>query len=407
MMPDQPLPPADATSPPTSPATEPAATPPGTRRRRRFLIWAAVLAVFAAVFWWALRGRSPRGARPGAAPAPVAIRTAAAARSDLPIYLDAIGTVTPIATNSITSQVTGRIVSVHYREGQRVQRGDPLIDIDPRPFAATLVQAEGTLERDLHVLAQAQMDRDRYRAAWARQAIARQQLDDQEKLVLQAEATVKVDRGVVDFDRIQLGYCRIPAPISGRVGLRLIDPGNLVTANVGPVLAVITQLQPISVVFPISEDHLGDVLAQPDRGAGLPVEALDRVQSRRLADGRLITIDNQIDTTTGTVRLRAQFDNADEALFPNQFVNTRLQVTTLRGATVVPSGAIQRTGDTAFVYVVTGGRAHVQRVTAGAVAGELTQVTGVAPGATVAISGFERLRDGAAVMIAGPRPGTP
>lgn len=399
-MPDQPQLPVEASSPATSPATEPAAPPPGGRRRRRFLIWAAVLAVFTAVFWWALRGRAPRGARPGASPAPVAIRTAAAARSDLPIYLDAIGTVTPLATNSITSQVTGEILSVHYREGQRVRRGDLLVEIDPRPFAATLLQAQGTLERDRHVLDQARMDRDRYRAAWARQAIARQQLDDQEKVVLQAEATVKLDQGVVDYDRIQLGYCRITASISGRLGLRLIDPGNLATAGAGPVLAVITQVQPISVVFPISEDHLGDVLAQPDRGAGLPVEALDRVQSRRLAGGRLITIDNQIDTTTGTVRLRAQFDNADEALFPNQFVNTRLQVTTLRGATVVPSGAIQRTGEVAFVYVIAGGRAHVQHVTPGAVAGEQTQVTGVAPGATVATSGFERLRDGAPVVIA-------
>jgi len=388
---------------PSDPATSPAVSPPETpRRRRRFVIWAAVVAVFVAVFGWALRGRSPRSARPGATPAPVAIRTAAATRSDLPIYLDAIGTVTPVATDSITSQVTGRIVSVHYREGQRVRRGDPLIDLDPRPFAALLVQAQGTLERDLVVLDQARMDRDRFRAAWARQAIARQQLDDQEKVALQAESTVKVDRGVVDYDRIQLDYCRLAAPITGRVGLRLVDPGNLVTANAGPVLAVITQLQPISVVFPISEDHLGEVLAQPDRGEGLAVEALDRVQARRLADGRLITIDNQIDTTTGTVRLRAVFDNADEALFPNQFVNTRLQITTLRGATVVPSGAIQRTGDVVFVYRVADGRVHVQRVTPGAVAGELTQVTGVAPGAAVAVSGFEKLRDGAPVTIVGP-----
>jgi membrane fusion protein, multidrug efflux system len=389
-MPIEPLPPDEVASPPRK-----------RHRHRRFAIWAAIIAVFVAVFWWALRGRSTRAARHGA-PAPVAIRTAAAARSDLPIYLDAIGTVTPIATVSITSQVTGRVVAVHYEEGQRVRQGELLVDIDPRLFAALLLQAQGTLERDLHVLAQARMDRDRYRVAWSRRAIARQQLDDQEKLVRQAEGTVKLDLGTVEYNRVQLGYCRIASPITGRVGLRLVDPGNLVTANVGPVLAVITQLQPISVVFAISEDHLGDVRAQPDHGEGLPVEALDRVQARRLATGQLITIDNQIDTTTGTVRLRARFDNADEALFPNQFVNTRLLVTTLRGVTAVPSAAIQRNGDVAFVYLVEGGRVHVQRVTPGAVAGELAQVTGIAPGAVVATSSFEKLRDAAPVTIAGP-----
>lgn len=383
------------------PHTDAAPPPPRTpHRRRRFAIWAVVIAAFVAVFWWALRGRSTRGGGRGAAPAPVAIRTAAATRSDLPVYLDAIGTVTPIATVSITSQVTGRVFAVHYQEGQRVRRNEPLVDIDPRPFAALVMQAQGTLERDQHVLDQARMDRDRFRAAWARKAIARQQLDDQEKIVLQAEATVKLDRGTLEFNRIQLAYCRLASPISGRVGLRLVDPGNLVTANTGPVLAVVTQLQPISVVFAISEDRLGEVRAQPDHGAGLPVDALDRVQARRLATGQLITVDNQIDTTTGTVRLRARFDNADEALFPNQFVNARLRVTTLRGVTAVPSAAIQRNGEIAFVYLVAAGRAHLQRVTPGAVAGELTQVTGIAPGAVVAITSFEKLRDGAPVAEA-------
>ncbi len=380
--------------------------PPKPHRRRRFAIWAAVIAAFVAVFWWALRGRSTRGGKRGATPAPVAIRTAAATRSDLPIYRDAIGTVTPVATVSITSQVTGRVFAVHYQEGQRAGQGEPLVDIDPRPFAALLMQAQGTLERDLHVLGQARMDLDRYRAAWARKAIARQQLDDQEKVVRQAEGTVKLDRGAVEYDRIQLAYCRIASPITGRVGLRLVDPGNLVTANVGPVLAVVTQLQPITVVFAISEDYLGEVRAQPDRGAGLPVEVLDRVLARRLAIGQLIAIDNQIDTTTGTVRLRARFDNADEALFPNQFVNARLLVTTLRGVTAVPSAALQRNGEIAFVYLVAGGRVHLQRVTPGAASGELTQVTGVAPGAVVAITSFEKLRDGAPVVITGPQAGS-
>jgi membrane fusion protein, multidrug efflux system len=374
--------------------------PPERPRKRRFVIWAAVLCLFVGLLWWAMH-LGPSNPTRNAAMAPGAsIQTATAVRGDLPIYIDAIGTVTSIYTTSISSQVTGRVVAVHYQEGQLVRVGTPLIDIDPRPSAATLLQAQGTLERDLQVLAQARMDLERFRAAWARRAIAKQQLDDQEKLALQTEGTVKLDRGVVEFDTVQLDYCHITSPITGRVGLRLVDPGNLVVANAGTVLAVVTQLQPISVVFAISEDQLGEVLAQPEHGDGLPVQLFDRTKSKSLATGTLITIDNQIDTTTGTVRLRATFDNANEALFPNQFVNARLEVSTVRDATEVPSSALQRNGDVTFVYTIVGGHAHVQRVTPGVVAGDKTQVTGIAPGTIVANSSFEKLRDNAPVVIA-------
>ena len=366
------------------------------RRRRRFAIWAVVLLVFALVVWGAMRAGEKRKA-PAAAPPPVTVTTTTVTRGDLPIYIDAIGTVTPIYTASITSQATGSVVAVHYQEGQLVHKGTPLVDIDPRPLAAQLMQAEGTLERDQHVLEQARMDLERYRAAWSKHAIARQQLDDQEKLVLQAEGTVKLDQGLVEYDRVQLGYAHIVSPIDGRVGLRLVDPGNVVTANGTTVLAVITQEQPISVVFAISEDNLSRVLAQPDRGAKLPVELYDRIKANKLATGELITIDNQIDTTTGTVRLRARFDNGKGELFPNQFVNAKLLVTTLRGTAIVPSSAIQHDGQKAFVYAIEGGVAHMREVKPGPVTGEMTQVSGVDVGTVVANSSFEKLHDGAKI----------
>jgi membrane fusion protein, multidrug efflux system len=281
-----------------------------------------------------------------------------------------------------------------------VTRGTPLVDIDPRPFQATLLQAQGTLERDTHVLEQARMDLERYRAAWDKRAISKQQLDDQEKLVLQTEGTVKNDRGALQFDQVQLAYCHITAPIDGRVGLRLVDPGNLVTAGAATTLVVITQQQPISVVFTVSEDNLGDVVTQVREAHELPVLAFDRVRARQLASGTLTTIDNQIDTTTGTVKLRATFDNADEALFPNQFVNTKLLVRTLAGVTLVPSSAIQHDGTTAFVYAIANGRATVRQVTPGATEGDRSAVDGIPPGTVVANSSFEKLQDGSRVAVA-------
>ncbi|MDB4957398.1 MAG: putative Co/Zn/Cd efflux system rane fusion protein [Myxococcales bacterium] len=376
---------------------------PPARHRRRLLIWTVVI-VLVVVVMWRLRSQKRAVTPPRAMAAPVSVVTATATRSDMHVYLDSIGTVTPVYTVSIASQVTGRVMAVKYREGQLVQKGTPLVEIDPRPFQATLQQAEGTLERDTQVLAQAVMDRDRFRIAWAKRAIAKQQLDDQEKLVLQTEGTVKFDRGTVEFDKVQLAYCHIRAPITGRIGLRLVDPGNLVNANAGTVLAVITQLQPITVVFTLSEDSLSEVLEHTREGTQLPVDAFDRVKSRRLASGKLITIDNQIDTTTGTVKLRAVFDNKDAALFPNQFVNTKLLVSTVKQATVVPSSAIQRNGTATFVYVIQAERAHVRHVKTAVTDGDLTQVEGIAPGTVVANSSFEKLQDGSRIQLAPNNP---
>jgi multidrug efflux system membrane fusion protein len=241
---------------------------------------------------------------------------------------------------------------VHYREGQMVKKGDPLVDIDARPYEAQLAEAQGALERDQNLLAEAQMDLERYQQAWAKNAIPRQTLEDQEKLVLQDQGTVKNDEGTVQYDQVQVAYCHITSPITGRVGLRLMDPGNLVTANSTTTLVVVAQMQPITVIFTLAEDNLGQVLAQMRKGTKLSVEAWDRTNTTQVATGKLATVDNQIDTTTGTVKLRAEFQNANGALFPNEFVNTRLLVDTLQNQILVPSSAIQHNGDTAFVYLI-------------------------------------------------------
>jgi multidrug efflux system membrane fusion protein len=338
----------------------------------------------------------------------IAVTTATATKGSIGIYLDSIGTVTPVYTASITSQVDGLVVAVHYTEGQIVTKGDPLVDIDPRPYRATLLQAQGTLERDQNVLAQARMDLERYRAAWARNAIAKQILDDQEKLALQDEGTVKNDEGTVQYDQIQVEFCHITAPISGRVGLRLVDPGNVVQAAGTVTLAVITQLQPITVIFTIPEDSLGQVVARLNKKAKLPVDAFDRAGNTKIASGTLLTLDNQIDTTTGTVKGRALFANSNNALFPNQFVNTRLLVNTLQGVTLVPSSAIQQNGQASFVYVIQDNFAHMRSVQEGVTNGGVTQVTGIGPGDVVANSSFDKLQDNAKVAVSNtPASNTP
>jgi multidrug efflux system membrane fusion protein len=320
-------------------------------------------------------------------------------KGNIGVYLDAIGTVTPVYTASITAEVTGVLTDVHYTEGQIVKKGDALIEIDPRPYQAQLMQAEGTLERDTNLLAEAQMDMERYRTAWARNGINKQLLDDQEKIVLQDKGTVKNDQGTVNYDQVQLGFCHITAPISGRVGLRLVDPGNVVQAGQPTVLVVITQLQPITVIFTIAEDSLGQVQARLKQMHTLPVEAWDRAQAKQIATGKLITIDNQIDTTTGTVKARAQFANKDSALFPNQFVNTRLLVNTLQNATLIPMAAVQHNGQAAFVYVIAQNKAHLTAITVGVSNATTAQVTGIQPGVVLATSSFDKLQDGTAVSI--------
>jgi multidrug efflux system membrane fusion protein len=333
------------------------------------------------------------------APPKIPVTTATATKGNIGVYLDEIGTVTPVYTASITSQVSGQVVAVHFKEGQTVRRGDALIDIDARPYRATLLQAQGALERDENVLAQAKMDLQRYQDAWARRAIAKQQLDDQEKIVLQDEGTVKNDQGTVQYDEVQVEFCHIVAPISGRVGLRLVDPGNVVQASGTITLAVITQLEPITVIFTIPEDSLGPVQARLKKNAKLNVDAFDRTAQTKIASGTLLTLDNQIDTTTGTVKARSVFANKDDALFPNQFVNARLLVNTLQGVTLVPAAAIQQNGQSSFVYVIQDNVAHNRAVKVGVTDGGLTQVDGINPGDVVATSSFDKLQENTAVAI--------
>jgi len=394
---------------PTPPALPPPAPTrdtslPELKPKHRIWVWLVVLLVFGLAFWWVWHRSSSSSAAPaamgrGAFGGPVTVTTSTASQGQIGVYLSAIGTVTPVYTASIVSQVTGQITDVHFREGQLVQKGDPLVEIDPRPFQATLKVAEGTLERDTHLLAQAEMDLERYKAALARNAIARQQVDDQEKVVLQDRGTVKLDQGNVDFDRVQLGFAHIVAPITGRVGLRLVDPGNVVNSGSSTTLAVITQLQPITVVFTISEDNLQQVLSQLHKNQSLLVQAFDRAQSKLLSTGKLLTTDNLIDTTTGTVKMRAVFDNKDNALFPNQFVNTRLLVDTLHDVVLVDSSSIQHNGTQAFVWVIQDGKAQTRNITTGATDNNLTQVTGLNAGEVVAGSSFEKLQNGSKVNV--------
>ena len=384
------------------------APPPTSSRNKvvRVVVWIVLLLIFALGFFLVLRHHDETtksgaggGGRRGAGGGPVTLTVATATKGNIGVYLDAIGTVTPVYTASITSQVTGPVIAVHFTEGQVVSKGAPLIDIDPRPFQATLLQAQGTLERDEAILAQATMDRDRYREAWSRNAIPKQTLDDQEKIVLQDAGTLKNDQGTVAFDTVQLGYCHITAPISGRVGLRLVDPGNVVQASGGTTLAVITQLQPITVIFTIPEDQLGQVQPRIRQRAKLPVDAYDRAAMKKIGSGTLLTLDNQIDTTTGTVKARASFDNRDSLLFPNEFVNTRLLVNTLQGATIIPSSAIQQNGNTSFVYVIEDNTAHQRTVKRGVTEGNNTEVTGIDPGEVVADSSFDKLQDKAKIVV--------
>jgi multidrug efflux system membrane fusion protein len=382
----------------------PAPPPPSSRSKLvRIIVWIVLLLVFALGFFLVLRHHddTTKGAAPrrGLGGGPVTLTTATAQKGNIGVYLDSIGTVTPVYTASITSQVTGPVIAVRFKEGQIVRRGDPLIEIDPRPFEATLLQAQGMLERDQAVLAQATMDRDRFREAWARNAIPKQTLDDQEKLVLQDEGTVKNDEGTVKFDQIQVDYCHIAAPIAGRVGLRLVDPGNVVQNSGTTTLAVITQIQPITVIFTVPEDNLGQLQPRLGQQAKLTVDAYDRAALKQIATGTLLTLDNQIDTTTGTVKARASFANKDGSLFPNEFVNTRLLVNTVQGATLIPTSAIQHNGAESFVYVLTNDTAHRRSVKPGVMEGQTTQVTGINPGDVVANSSFDKLQDNAKVIV--------
>lgn len=332
-------------------------------------------------------------------PAVVTIKAATVRQGDIGIHVDALGTVTPISTVSVYSQVTGRVVAVNYREGQMVHKGQSLIEIDPRPYEAQLKQAEGTLQHDQGLLKQAEIDLTRYQKAAAMNAIARQTLEDQEQAVEQYKGSVKNDEGQVDYQQVQLSYCHLTAPASGRVGLRLVDPGNTIFAGSSNALVVVTQLQPITVVFNVAEDNLSQVRSQILHRTALSVDAFDRSQLNKLATGHLLTIDNQVDTTTGTIRFRAEFDNHDLSLYPNQFVNARLLVSTLHDAMLIPSAAVQRNGVQAFVYKVNNNTASIQNIVEKNTDGNISAVEGLNPGDTVSITGFDKLQDGTKVEI--------
>jgi membrane fusion protein, multidrug efflux system len=389
-------------SPPTDSQNPP-------KKGLKVLGWIGVLAFFAIGFYLVLHhqqaaapaggGGGRRGA--GGAGGAAVVTSATAQRGNIGVYVDAIGTVTPVYTSSITSQVSGIVTQVHFTEGQLVRKGQPLIEIESRQYEATLAQAQGILERDKGILAQAQMDLTRYQGAWAKNAIQKQTLDDQEKIVQQDQGTVHNDEGTVQFDQVQVDFCHIVSPITGRVGLRLVDPGNVVQANGSTVLAVVTQIQPITVVFTVAEDSLGQIVPQLRKKAKLKVEAYDRTAQKEIATGTLLTLDNQIDTTTGTLKARAAFANQDSSLFPNQFVNTRLLVNTLVGATLIPSAAVQHNGQAAFVYVLEDNKAHQRPITVGVADGQTVEVQGINPGDVLATSSFDKLQDGTPVTIAG------
>jgi multidrug efflux system membrane fusion protein len=389
--------------PTISPDHQLPAPAPEHRRHKtiRIVVWTAILLIFAIGFILILRHHDNTPAKPSrhGAGGVSTLTTVTAQKGDIGVYIDAIGTITPLHTATITSQVNGIVTAVHYTEGQIVRQGAPLIDIDSRPYRATLLQAQGILERDQNILAQAKMDLARYQDAWSRNAIPKQTLDDQEKIVLQDEGTVKNDQGSVQFDQVQVDYCHITAPFTGRIGLRLVDPGNVVQSSSATALAVITQIQPITAIFTIAEDNLPQVQPRMRQRTKLPVYAFDRTSLNKIATGSLLTLDNQIDTTTGTVKARALFDNKNAALFPNQFVNTRLLVNTLQGVTLLPSSAVQHNGQEAFVYIIQNNTAHLRSVKPGVTDENTTQVEGVNPGDVVADSSFEKLQDNSKVTI--------
>jgi multidrug efflux system membrane fusion protein len=372
-----------------------------THSTHRILLIAAI-SIVCLVAFLILRPAAKKTEAPGEAATSrgVPIETSTVRQGDIDVSVQALGTVTPVYTVNVYSRVQGQIMTVNYKEGQTVKKDDSLVEVDPRPYQAALLQAEGQLVHDQGVLRQAEIDLVRYRKAYAKNAIPKQQLDDQEQLVLQTEGTVKADQGTLDNAKVNLVYTHITSPIEGRVGLRLVDPGNIVQANSTTSLVVVTQLQPITVIFSVAEDYLPQIQDQLKKGSVMAVEAYDRAQTHKLAAGKFLTLDNLVDTTTGTVKIRAVFANEDDALFPNQFVNAKLLLETLKGTTLVSTPAIQRNAQGAFVYVIRPNQtAEMRTVKVGVTEGDVSAVQGVKPGEVVAISGFDKLQEGAKVSI--------
>jgi membrane fusion protein, multidrug efflux system len=404
------LPPGEpqlALPPPAPPAS-------GRRPRRSKFVWLLVPALLAGAIWgyahWSkasasttpATGAGKRGDGKGADIAQVV--AARARRGNIGVYFNGLGTVTPLYTVIVKSRVDGQLMEIHYREGDTVHQGDLLIQIDPRPFEVQLTQAEGQMAKDEAALANARIDLARYQTLLTQNAIPEQQVATQQALVMQDEAVVKSDQGQVDSANLNLVYCRITAPITGRIGLRLVDPGNIVHASDANGLLVITQIQPISVLFTVAEDQLPIVL-QKMRTATLQVDAYDRDMKQKLARGTLTTVDNQIDQTTGTVRLRATFDNQDGSLFPNQFVNARLLVQEKRGVVLLPSAAIQRSSNATFVYLIKSDSTVTARnITEGTTEGDDSEiVSGLNDGDTVVMTGADKLQEGSKVNAQFPQ----
>ena len=373
-------------------------------------LWLPVLAILGAGAWylWPKTSSTPatspgalsKGGKKGAS-GTIPVVAAKARKGDIDVYITGLGSVTPIHTVAVKSRVDGQLMKVHYNEGDLMHEGDPLLEIDARPYQVQLEQAEGQLMRDQATLDNARVDLDRYQKLLAQNAIPEQQLATQKATVAQTEGVVKSDQGQIDSAKLNLVYCSIRAPITGRVGLRLVDPGNIVHANDANGLVVITQIQPISVIFTVAEDDLPVVLHKLAAGQHLRADAYDRANTTRIGSGTLVTADNQIDPTTGSLRLRADFDNSASQLFPNQFVNVRLLVEEKRGVTLAPSAAIQRTTNSTYVYVVKDDHSvSIRQITEGVAEGDNTEVTsGLAPGDVLVMTGVDKLVEGSQVTV--------
>ncbi len=369
----------------------------------RRLVWLLLAAaIVGAAVWYFPRPQTQpqQGGRGQGAPVPIGLSPVE--KGDMPMTLSQLGTVTPLATVTVKTQISGYLVQVGFQEGQMVNKGDFLAQIDPRPYQVALEQAQAQLAKDQALLKNAQVDLQRYNTLVAQNSIAKQTRDTQVSLVAQDEATVKADQAQIDAQKLNLTYCHIVSPVTGRVGLRQVDAGNYVQTSDPNGIVVVTQLQPISVIFTLPEDNLPEVMKRVRAGAVLPVTAYDRTGATDLASGKLDTVDNQIDTTTGTVKMRAIFDNDQLALFPNQFVNVKLLVNTLHDADIVPNSAVQRGAPGTFVYIVKPeNTVAVQKVKLGPSDGQrIAILSGLEPGESVVTDGADRLRDGAKVTIA-------
>ena len=370
----------------------------------RRIAWIALVVLLVVVAGWWLYQRAGTKAAPGGRPGagvPLPVAVAPVAPGDINIVYNALGTVTPLATVTVKTQINGQLIQIAFTEGQTVQKGDLLAVIDPRPYELALAQAQGQLAKDQALLKQAQTDLVRYQTLLKQDSIAEQTVATQAALVQQYQGTIKTDQGVVDNAKLNVAYCHIVSPITGRVGLRQVDQGNYVTAGDANGIVVVTQMQPITVLFSLPEDDLPAVAKRTSAGAILPVTASDRSNTTKLATGKLATIDNQIDTTTGTVKFRAQFDNADGVLFPNQFVNVALLVDTEHAATVIPTAALQRGAPGTFVYVVNpDSTVAVTPIKVGPTEGERMVVrSGLAADQKVVVDGADKLRDKAKISI--------